>query len=160
MYGLGQLSFITILPLLLTGGGLVRKAIAQNATISASNTTIPSNAPTDCHCGFIDPTTSNVYSDSVIVYFNETNSIPLDIFSVGSFHHPYEKGWSLFYREGAAPENVYFTAGEVWNLEPGWLNMNVSGYTPQHLVNGAQLQTVRQDIQYGTFRVFMRSPQP
>ncbi|KAK4957376.1 hypothetical protein LTR10_005338 [Elasticomyces elasticus] len=158
MYGFGQFSLVSFL--LTSSGGLVRNAFAQNATIPASNTTIPSSTPADCHCGFVDPTTSNVYSDSVIVYFNETTSIPQDVFSVGQFHHPYEKGWQYFYREGAKPENVYLSQGDVWNLSPGWLNMNVSGYTPQHLLDGAQLQTVRQDIQYGTFRVFMRSPAP
>lgn len=120
----------------------------------------PSLAPADCHCGFLDPTSALVYTDSIIVYFNETTTVPENVFSVGNFEHPYEKGWSLFYREGAIPTNVYFEQGSEWNLLPGWLNLNVSGYTAQHLVNGAQLQTVRQDIQYGTFRVFMRSPAP
>ncbi|KAK3068431.1 hypothetical protein LTR53_014008, partial [Teratosphaeriaceae sp. CCFEE 6253] len=141
----------------------IRHVAAQNTTLpAASNSTaaLPSTAPADCHCGFVDPTTSAVYTDSVIVYFNETSSIPADIFSVTAFAHPYEKGWDLFYREGAKAENVYFTAGDVWNLSPGWLSLNVSGYTPEHLVSGSGLQTVRQDIQYGTFRVFMRSPAP
>lgn len=134
--------------------------IAQNATDNAVNQTNP-NAPTDCHCGFIDPETSKVYTDSVIVYFNETNtSVPSNIFSVDTFKHPYEKGWFVYYREGAIKENVYFESGSTWNAGPSWLNLNVSAATPEHLVNGAQLQTVRQDIQYGTFRVFMRSPLP
>lgn len=153
-----------LLPLLL--GAVVSQTagvLAQNSTSNgtATNTTLPvSLSPTDCHCGFLDPTTNNVYTDSVIVYFNETDSIPDDVFAVDTFKHQYEKGWFLYYREGAVKENVWFQDGEVWNLSPGWLNLNVTGATPQHLVDGAQLQTVRQDIQYGTFRVFMRSPAP
>lgn len=137
----------------------VRTGWTLNTTTSNS-VTPPSLAPVDCHCGFLDPTSNLVYTDSIIVYFNETTTVPPDIFSVGNFEHLYEKGWSLFYREGAVPTNVYFEKGSEWNLSPGWLSLNVSGYTAQHLVNGAQLQTVRQDIQYGTFRAFMRSPAP
>jgi hypothetical protein len=135
---------------------------AQNLTTS-DNSTISSNAslaPADCHCGFYDPNTTAVWTDSIIVYFNESTSVPQDIFSVDTFKHSYEKGYSLYYREGAVAENVWWSNGSTWNLSPGWLNLNVSGYTSEHLVDGAQLQTVRQDIKYGTFRVFMKSPQP
>lgn len=137
--------------------------LAQNATNNGNATTVtlaPTRQASDCSCGFLDPNTTRLYTDSIIVYFNETSSIPKDVFSVQSFSHAYEKGWYTYYREGALPQNAFITAGDVWNLSPSWLNLNISGYTPQHLVNGAGLQTVRQDIQYGTFRVFMRSPQP
>ena len=134
---------------IVTIGGLLRTTIAQNGTLfSNSNSTVLPIAPADCHCGFVDPATTNVYTESVIVYFNETNTVPTDVFSINKFEHPYEKGWKYFYREGAKEENVYFTEGDVWNLSPGWLNMNVSGYTHNHLINGAELETVRQDIQY------------
>ncbi|KAK3673538.1 hypothetical protein LTR78_006442 [Recurvomyces mirabilis] len=94
------------------------------------------------------------------VYFNETGSIPQDVFSVDTFEHTSEKGWNIYYREGATAENLEFVESEGdWSFEgPSWLNMNVSAATPQHLVNGAQLQTVRQDIQYGTFRTLARGP--
>ncbi|KAK5125519.1 hypothetical protein LTR85_000630 [Meristemomyces frigidus] len=138
--------------------GTIVQSLAQNAT--AGFATAPSNATAGCHCGYIDPSTSLVYTDSVIVYFNETNTVPKDVFSIDTFKHSSEKGWFIYYREGAVEENVKFEEGSVWNLDPGWLDLNVSGYTPEHLVNGAQLQTVRQDIKYGTFRAFMRSPQP
>lgn len=133
--------------------------LAQNAT----NTTAPEsiNGTSKCLCGFQDPITNNIFTDSLIVYFNETNtSVPTDLFSVDSFEHRYEKGWNVFFREGASAQNVYFEQGSVWNLAPSWLNLNVSAATPEHLVNGAQLQTARKDIHYGSFRVFMKGPQP
>lgn len=159
MHCLGWLSFICCISIT-----LLERAYAQNDTTGASNSTGPSNATADCSCGFVDPQTNNVYTDSIIVYFNETNTsvaaATKDIFSVDTFKHPYEKGWFLYYREGAVAENVYFDEYDGWDLTGSALNLNVSGATPEHLVNGAQLQTVRQDIQYGTFRVYMRSPQP
>ena len=155
MYGLRWFPFVQCL----FSSIFIKTALTQNAT-SNTNTISSTNIPADCHCGFVDPTTNNVYTDSVIVYFNETKSIPKNVFSVDTFKHEYEKGWFIYYKEGAVAENLWFEEGSLWNLEPGWLNMNVSAATPEHLVNGAQLQTVRQDIQYGTFRVFMRSPQP
>lgn len=131
---------------------VVGTALAQSAT--------DSNAPDDCHCGFVDPTTNHVYTDSIIAFFNETDTVPSDSFSIDSFTHHYEKGWKIYYREGAVEENVAFGDYDDWSFTGSVLNLTVSGYTPEHLVNGAQLQTVRQDIQYGTFRAFMLSPQP
>lgn len=84
---------------------------AQNSTIVDP----PVNNGTDtCSCGFQDPNTNNIFTDSLIVYFNETNtSVPNNLFSVDTFEHRYEKGWSIFYREGASPSNVLFTRGNV-----------------------------------------------
>ncbi|WPG99057.1 Hypothetical protein R9X50_00186200 [Acrodontium crateriforme] len=136
--------------------------VAQNTT-AATNDTItasPANSTADCQCGFLDPTTNSVYTDSIIVYFNETNtSVPTNIFSIDSFQHPYERGFEITYREGASAENVFFTQGSA-EISPSWLTLNITAASPQHLVSGAQIQTVRQDIQYGTFRVFMRGPAP
>lgn len=153
MFGLQSLPFVTLLL-----SSAVIQSLAQNST--AGNTTAPSNATAECSCGYLDPKTSLVYTDSVIVYFNETDTVPTDVFSIDTFKHSSEKGWFIYYKEGAVKENVYFEKGDVWNLSPGWLNLNVSAYTAEHLVNGAQLQSVRQDIRYGTFRVFMQSPEP
>ncbi|KAF2766803.1 hypothetical protein EJ03DRAFT_168544 [Teratosphaeria nubilosa] len=155
MLGLGNL---VVLCSALSGLTWAQDATIDNST-SSSNTS-SSLIPADCHCGFGDPNTTLVYTDSIIVYFNETQSVPENIFTRDQFEHPYEKGWSLYYREGAKAENVWWENGSVWNFSPGWLNLNVSGYTHEHLVQGAQLQSIRQDILYGTFRVFMRSPLP
>ncbi|KAK5135920.1 hypothetical protein LTR08_004378 [Meristemomyces frigidus] len=157
MHDLKRLSIVS----LLLGITIVPKSLAQsNTTDGGTNSTSPSNATAACQCGYLDPITDNVYSDSILVYLNETKQVPKDVFTVDTFSNPYEKGWFVYYREGAVAENVWFEEGSTWNLEPGWLSLNVSAYTPEHLVNGAQLQTVRQDIQYGTFRVFMMSPAP
>ncbi|KAK4540003.1 hypothetical protein LTR36_009901 [Oleoguttula mirabilis] len=157
MHWLERLPFATLLL-----SSIILQSLAQNATVdeSSANATAPSNATAGCLCGYLDPITAAVYTDSVIVYFNESTTVPKDVFTIDTFKHSSEKGWFIYYLEGAVAENVWFEEGSVWNLDPGWLNLNVSAYTPDHLVNGAQLQTVRQDIQYGTFRVFMRSPLP
>lgn len=134
------------------------------ASTTSSSTTVALPSPTrdvttDCLCGFQDPLTNDVWTDSLILYFNETNTaVPTDQFSIDTFAHPYEKGWTIYYREGAVAENVFYTYNSSWNIGPSWLTMNISAATPEHLVNGAQLQTVRQDIQYGSFRVLMQSP--
>ncbi|KAI6788568.1 hypothetical protein KC361_g8970 [Hortaea werneckii] len=136
-------------------GSLLGTAVTQSTN---TNTTA---ATSDCPCGFVDNASQKVYSDSIIVYFNETDQVPSDIFAVDSFEHEYEIGWNIYYREGAVEKNAYFEEGSDWSFEgPTHLNLNVSGATPEHLVNGAQLQSVRQDIQYGTFRALMKSPQP
>ncbi|KAF2717827.1 glycoside hydrolase family 16 protein [Polychaeton citri CBS 116435] len=136
-------------------------ATAQNASTTPDNgnlTTTPSPASTNCACGFYDPRNDRYYTDSLIVYFNETHAIPDDSFKVDTFTHHYEKGWAITYREGASASNIAYENGSTWNIDGGWLNLNVSGYDNQHLVNGAQLQSLRQDIQYGSFRVLMKSP--
>lgn len=119
--------------------------------------TTTQNSTADCSCGFVDPTTDRFYTDSIITYFNETSSIPERVFTINEFENKYERGWYTYYREGAVPENAYFVDGHEWPQE-SWLNLNVSGCTPEHLCNGAELQTVRKDILYGTFRVYMKSP--
>lgn len=122
-------------------------------------TSTPSLAPTDCHCGFFDPLTGRSYTDSLIVYFNETGELG-DAFNVSSYEHPYEQGWDRYYREGALESNVYYENGSTWNISPGWLNLNVSAKTSKHLVNGAEIETKRQDMLYGSFRSLMRSAAP
>lgn len=119
----------------------------------------PSVVPADCHCGFLDPLTGRSYTDSLIVYFNETGELG-DAFNVSSYEHPYEKGWGVYFREGALESNVYYENGSTWNLSPGWLNLNVSARTSDHLVSGAEIETKRQDMLYGTFRTFLRSAAP
>jgi hypothetical protein len=119
----------------------------------------PSVVPEDCHCGFLDPLNGRSYTDSLIVYFNETGELG-DAFNVSSYEHAYEQGWGKYYREGALASNVYYENGSTWNISPGWLNLNVSAKTNKHLVNGAEIETKRQDMLYGSFRTLMRSAAP
>jgi len=123
------------------------------------DTDAPSVIPEDCHCGFLDPLNGRSYTDSLIVYFNETGELG-DAFNVSSYEHAYEQGWGKFYREGALASNVYYENGSTWNISPGWLNLNVSAKTNKHLVNGAEIETKRQDMLYGSFRTLMRSAAP
>nr|POE65013.1 hypothetical protein CFP56_34681 [Quercus suber] len=107
--------------------------------------------------------TNNVFTDSIIAYFNETPAdtpVPTNLFTVDDYEHRYEKGWSIFYREGAAASNVFSSniGTAEWNIQPSILNFTISPYTPEHLVDGAQIQTVRKDIQYGSFRALIKSP--
>ena len=46
-----------------------------------------------CSCGFQDPTTKEVYTDALIVYFNETELIDEDRFLLQDFEHKKEQGW-------------------------------------------------------------------
>ncbi|OQO02914.1 hypothetical protein B0A48_11197 [Cryoendolithus antarcticus] len=120
----------------------------------------PSLAPADCHCGFLDPLTTRTYTDSLVVYFNETETVPSD-FALGDFAHKYERGYLVYYLQGASPSNAFWSNGSTWNLSPGWLNLNVTGFrVDNHLVSGAELKTKRQDIQYGSFRMLAKPAAP
>jgi hypothetical protein len=134
--------------------------LENSATDDSESESQASNAiPSDCHCGFLDPLTGRSYTDSLIVYFNETGELGND-FNVSGYEHAYEKGWGKYYREGASESNVYYTNGSTWNISPGWLNLNVSGKTQKHLVSGAEIESKRQDMLYGSFRGLLRSAAP
>lgn len=130
---------------------------ATDTAITGGNSS--TSVPADCSCGFLDPLTGRSYTDSLIVYFNETGGLG-DAFNVSSYEHAYEKGWGKYWREGALESNVYYANGSTWNMSPGWLNLNVSGRTSKHLVNGAEIETKRQDMLYGSFRGLLRSAAP
>ena len=131
-------------------------ADTENADFDTDTSSV---IPEDCHCGFLDPLNGRSYTDSLIVYFNETGELG-DAFNVSSYEHAYEKGWGKYYREGALESNVYYENGSTWNISPGWLNLNVSAKTSKHLVNGAEIETKRQDMMYGSFRALLRSAAP
>lgn len=105
---------------------------------------------TNCSCGFYDASTDNLFTESLIVYFNESTSLPIDGFKVDDFEHSSEKDWNSIYRQGATPSNVV--------LNQSALNLYVSPPNPLHMVDGAGIKTLRHDIQYGSFRTYMRSP--
>ncbi|KAF2792669.1 glycoside hydrolase family 16 protein [Melanomma pulvis-pyrius CBS 109.77] len=104
----------------------------------------------NCSCGFYDINTEQVFTDSIIVYFNESRSLPKD-FVAEDYQHKYEKDWNAIYRQGADPANLQFNDSES-------LQLFVSPHTSDHLVNGAEIRTVRRDIQHGSFRTLLKSP--
>ncbi|KAI7231781.1 hypothetical protein KC330_g6247 [Hortaea werneckii] len=109
-----------------------------------------------CSCGFQDPTSKEVYTDALIVYFNETEVINDDLFLLQDFEHKKEQGWNSVWKVGAKPGNV-----EINNDTFIWphiqsLQLRTSPSTPDHVVNGGSLRSVRQDMQYGSFRAGMR----
>ena len=111
----------------------------------------------DCSCGFYDAKTGNTFTDSTIVYFNETDQLSDEAFVVESFENKYNRGWNTIYRKGASVSNVEITNDTTaQNLQSLALYCDPS--TPDHLVTGASVRTMRQDHFYGSFRTSMRSP--
>jgi hypothetical protein len=104
----------------------------------------------ECSCGFYDSQTGELFTDSIIVYFNETESLTQD-FTVEDYEQKYEKDWNAIYRQGADRSNVRINAGNS-------LQLLVSPPTNNHLIKGGGIRTVRRDIQYGSFRTLIKSP--
>ncbi|KAI2479477.1 Acyl-transf-3 multi-domain protein [Pyrenophora tritici-repentis] len=103
-----------------------------------------------CTCGFYDGQTKELFTDSIIVYFNETTDIPAD-FVAEEFQQRYGKDWNAVYREGASPANVRINQSVA-------LDLVVQPSTADHIVTGASLRTARRDIQHGSFRTLIKSP--
>ncbi|KAF2031722.1 hypothetical protein EK21DRAFT_87759 [Setomelanomma holmii] len=104
----------------------------------------------NCTCGFVDNQTNTFFTDSIVVYFNETKSLPTD-FIAENYVHSYEKDWNAIYRQGADPGNVRFN-------DSGSLQLYVQPPTDDHVVQGGGIRTTRRDIQHGSFRTLIRSP--
>ncbi|CBX90389.1 hypothetical protein IAQ61_001889 [Plenodomus lingam] len=126
--------FVFVLPLL--------SAFSASAEVLSGGKT--------CSCGFYDDKTEELFTDSLIVYFNETNSLPADLVTE-SYAQKYEKDWNAVYRQAADPSNVRFNESES-------LQLFVQPPTKEHLVNGASLRTARRDIHHGSFRALIKSP--
>jgi hypothetical protein len=124
----------------------------------------PSSLNTDCSCGFYDTTTNHLFTDALIVYFNETSTFPYDEFTISNFTHKYEKGWNTIYREGANSSNVQLAnVSESANSEVfagSSLEIFIGATNKDHLVVGGEIRSVRQDMQYGSFSALVRGPPP
>ncbi|KAF2217217.1 hypothetical protein CERZMDRAFT_32291 [Cercospora zeae-maydis SCOH1-5] len=135
----------------------------QVVSIGAQNVTSSS----DCSCGFRDPKTQEVFTESIILYFNETQSVDQHIFEVRSFRNKNQRGWNTIFPQGASPVNIQFGRNATWEWQE---ELNTTQPSMQmildpplrydHLSVGAELRSMRRDIQYGTFRSEMRSAQP
>lgn len=129
------------------------------AAVAGDNATLTS----ECSCGFRDSQTGELYTESIIMYFNETNYVDQHVFRLMDYSRKNQKGWGTIFRQGASPANVRI--GNNGSLP--WQNA-VDGTAPRlemildarrfdHLSDGAELQSLRRDIMYGSFRAEMRS---
>ncbi|TVY83843.1 hypothetical protein LSUE1_G001622 [Lachnellula suecica] len=109
-----------------------------------------------CSCGFYDVELDMVFTDTTIIYFNETDIIPEDLV-VESFEHKYDRGWNALYRQGAAIENVGIT-NDTSARDLQGLAVYCNPTDDSGLVVGASVRTARQDIFFGSFRTSMRAP--
>jgi hypothetical protein len=103
----------------------------------------------ECSCGFIDNQYNQVWTEALIVYFNETSQIPNE-FETLDFTHKREYGYNSLYRQGATLQNAVINdqALQLW-IDPS---------TSNHLVKGSGIEAKRQDMHFGTFRSSMRGP--
>lgn len=120
--------------------------------------------PTQCACGYQDSGSLQVYTDALIVYFNETSATEFDAFTNQEFANKKQQGWQSIYREGAQPANVEFVTANFSgkgraSVEPV-LQLSLDPPDRYHLVNGGSLQSVRKDIQYGIFQASLQSAAP
>lgn len=117
-----------------------------------------------CSCGFYEATTGRVFTESIIVYFNETTNLPQDAWSIQEYVHKKEKGFSAVYRQGARSENVEIANDSTVRLQdevnPNSLELFIDPAAEDHLVVGAEVNSLRQDIEYGSFRARMRTSHP
>lgn len=141
---------------------LLLSSIAYLAVGTASNITLSSS----CSCGFTDPKTKALYTESIIVYFNETSPFDQDAFEILDYAKDNEKGWNVVYRQAASPSNLYmgnngslYWQTEIDGPEPS-LEMILDGERFDHVSEGAELRSFRRDILHGSFRASLRSAQP
>ena len=113
----------------------------------------------DCSCGYYDHSNHNWFTESAIVYFNETADLPADIFTAQKYENKKERGWNTQFRQGASFTNARIGRDLLDNASNTSLELFVDPSTPEHLVVGGGVQTARQDIFYGSFRALLRSPQ-
>lgn len=110
----------------------------------------------ECSCGFEDEQTASVYTDSLVVYFNETDTINPAVFQATNFAHKKEQGWNSIYRVGAVSNNAKITNTTINGVSQQALEMILDPADKNHLVTGANLQSVRKDIQHGLFEASMK----
>jgi hypothetical protein len=110
----------------------------------------------ECSCGFEDEQTASIYTDSIVLYFNETDTIDPAIFQASDFAHKKEQGWNSRFRVGAQPDNAKITNTTIHGTPQQALEMVLDPTNELHLVNGASLQSVRKDIQHGLFEAAMK----
>ena len=158
LYNSSLLSFflVHIVLFLIPITATMKWGIALSSAILAATTTSALDV-SDCSCGFLDAADNQIWTDALIVYFNETNQLP-DEFKPLDFHHRREFGYNALYRQGATPDNVIIGNVQDENVDEQVLQLWIDKGTGQHYVQGAGIEALRQDIHFGTFRSSMRGP--
>ncbi|CZR57147.1 uncharacterized protein PAC_07036 [Phialocephala subalpina] len=126
-------------------------SLCRNTVAEPTHSLLPRDL--DCSCGFQDPVTAHVFTESIIVYFNETTGVLQD-FGAEVYTNNYEKSWNSIYRQGADARNV------ILNNTSGSLELVLSPPAPDHVVYGGGIRTLRSDIHYGSFRSLLRPSGP
>lgn len=80
---------------------LVISLLLRTVAGAGRNVTLPSQ----CSCGYRDPSTKELYTETIILYFNETG-VDTDVFQVMNFANRNQKGWNAVFRQGASPSNI------------------------------------------------------
>lgn len=70
--------------------------------------------PSQCTCGYRDPSTRELYTDAIILYFNET-ALDTDVFEIRDYENKNQKGWNTVYRQGASPSNLNIGNNGKWS---------------------------------------------
>ena len=112
-----------------------------------------------CSCGYYDAITKSYYTDSLIMYFNESSELSRHGFMEDSYENDYEIGWNTRFRQAASPTNLQVQNSSSSPFRTS-LELYVDPYTPDHLVVGGGIRTLRQDIQYGSFRSLLKPSVP
>jgi hypothetical protein len=128
------------------------------ATAAVFSSVFPATAleVTECSCGFQDERTASFYTDSIVLYFNETDNIDPAAFLAQDFSHKKEQGWNSLFRVGASADNARITNSTDNGTSVQALEMVLDATDDDHLVVGAHLQSARRDIQYGVFEAAMK----
>ncbi|CAD0093950.1 unnamed protein product [Aureobasidium vineae] len=125
--------------------------------LAGAGSLIEAVASDSCTCGFYDRSTDQVFTDSIIVYFNETQTIPEDTFQVQTFNNKAERGWNSLYRQGAVAGNSMVSPPSGTQQS---LDLFVDPSTNHHVVNGGSVESLRKDILHGSFRASVQGSGP
>ncbi|TGO25658.1 hypothetical protein BPAE_0075g00130 [Botrytis paeoniae] len=87
---------LSVLSLLFTAAFFVHAQSSSAPTIASSD---------DCSCGYYDVVTGNLFTESLITYFNETDTLS-DDFVLQSYENKYEKDYNSIFRQGSTPINI------------------------------------------------------
>jgi hypothetical protein len=136
-----------------------------SVSVSITLAALTAAHPGDCACGYYDQTTGNVFTESIILYFNETERLHATGFETLQYQNLKEKGWNTIYRQASDSSNLRYRNNRYTVRQDGadgtegslelWMNKGEN-----HLMNGVELRTIRHDILFGTFRASMRSGRP